>query len=205
MKLADVNLSQTRDNKISLMGYNSHSARIDGIDTTSISDIGGFGVACLGIADLREFNRTNNILEGSGFKICLRIENILAIETARTLLLNGDPGPYTTRPMFASVEGANILISHFLIPNIKSSGGAKRSRFATNKRASASKESLRFGRIVKREQIRTVPGVESQHVTNVLVAIKEYVVLLGQGTTVSMNITRPSIMSNMTRVREWQQ
>ena len=202
MKLADVNLSQTRDNKISLMGYNSHSARIDGIDTTSISDIGGFGIACLGFADLQEFNSTNNIMVGDRL---LLIENILAIETARRLQLNDDPGPYTSRPMFASVEGANILISHFLIPNIKSSGGAKRSRFATNKRASASKESLRFGRIVKREQIRTVPGVESQHVTNVLVAIKEYVVLLGQGTTVSMNITRPSIMSNMTRVREWQQ
>ena len=202
MKLADVNLSQTRDNKISLMGYNSHSARIDGIDTTSISDIGGFGIACLGFADLQEFNSTNNIMVGDRL---LLIENILAIETARRLQLNDDPGPYTSRPMFASVEDANILISHFLIPNIKSSGGAKRSRFATNKRASASKESLRFGRIVKREQIRTVPGVESQHVTNVLVAIKEYVVLLGQGTTVSMNITRPSIMSNMTRVREWQQ
>ena len=147
MKLADVNLSQTRDNKISLIGYNSHCTRIDGIDTTSITDIGGHMIATMDTKDVIKFCSNNGIILGYN---AARWECVFAIETAKSLQTNGDLGPYTTRPMLVSVGDDTVVISHFLIRDIASSMSAKVSKFAKNKKAAASMEKPFFWEDCKR-------------------------------------------------------
>jgi len=125
-----------------LMGYNG--TRIDGIDATSIADIGGHMIATMDSDDLRKFCSANKIILRS-YGSLSRWECILAIETAKSLQVNGDLGPYATRPMLALDEhGATIIISHFLVQNLASSTSYKISSFKSNKRASASMETPLF-------------------------------------------------------------
>ena len=98
-------------------------------------------IATLDLEDLRKFSCANGIILGYN---PLRWECVFAIETAKSLQTNGDLGPYTTRPMLASVEDATVLITHFLIRNLASSKSVKVSRFMANKKAAVSMETPLF-------------------------------------------------------------